>query len=89
MIREKIYHLATIIQNLKAVGLFVTDIPSGSRRMSRFNVEETVVDGVLLLTFEKIAQERKRYLEVYKMRNTAHLDGSHQMLIQQGGISLK
>jgi circadian clock protein KaiC len=51
--REKIFQLASIIQNVQAVGFFATDIP---------------------------------YVEVYKLRNTAHLKGRHNMVIGPGGI---
>jgi circadian clock protein KaiC len=86
--REKIFQLATIIQNAQAVGFFATDIPYGSSLLSRFGVEETVVDGVILLSSREEGLERQRYLEVYKLRNTAHLKGSHSMMIGPGGITV-
>jgi circadian clock protein KaiC len=86
--REKIFHLCSIVQNAQAVGVFPTDIPYGSALVSRFGVEETVVDGVIILSSLQEGQERQRYLEVYKLRNTAHLKGRHNMLIGEGGISV-
>jgi circadian clock protein KaiC len=86
--REKIFQLASIIQNNGAVGLFATDIPYGSDKLSRFGVEETVVDGVILLSSTEEGFERQRYLEVYKLRNTAHLKGRHAMAIAKGGIQV-
>jgi circadian clock protein KaiC len=86
--REKIFQLASIIQNIQAVGLFATDIPYGANQLSRFGVEETVVDGVILLTSTEEGFERQRYLEVYKLRNTAHLKGRHNMVIGRGGITI-
>ena len=86
--REKMFHLATIIQNLQAVGFLATDVPYGSNQISRFGVEETVVDGVILLSSTEEELERRRYIEVYKLRNTAHLKGRHHMLIRGGGISV-
>lgn len=86
--REKIFQLASIVQNTQAVGFFATDIPYGSGQLSRFGVEETVVDGVILLTLTEEGLERQRYLEVYKLRNTAHLKGRHSMVIGPGGIKL-
>jgi len=83
--REKIFQLASIVQNTQAVGLFATDIPYGANQLSRFGVEETVVDGVILLTSTEEGFERQRYLEVYKLRNTAHLKGRHNMVIGRGG----
>jgi circadian clock protein KaiC len=86
--REKIFQLASIVQNSQAVGFFATDIPYGSRQISRFGVEETVVDGVILLSSTEEGLERHRYLEVYKLRTTAHLKGRHAMVIGPGGITI-
>jgi circadian clock protein KaiC len=86
--REKIFHLCSIVQNVGAVGFFPTDIPYGSKQVSRFGVEETVVDGVIILTSTEEGQERQRYIEVYKLRNTAHLKGLHNMVIEHGGVSI-
>lgn len=86
--REKTFQLASLIQNVQAVGLFATDIPYGTNVISRFGVEETVVDGVILLTSEEEGLERQRYIEVYKLRNTAHLKGRHNLVIEKGGITI-
>ena len=86
--REKVFQLASIVQNADAVGFFATDIPYGSSQLSRFGVEETVVDGVLLLTSTEEGLERQRYIDVYKLRNTAHLKGRHNMTIGAGGINI-
>ena len=86
--REKVFQLATIVQNSHAVGFFATDIPYGSKQISRIGVEETVVDGLILLSSVEQGMERERYLDVYKLRNTAHLKGRHNMVIGQGGIQV-
>jgi circadian clock protein KaiC len=86
--REKIFHLCSIVQNAEAVGFFTTDIPYGSHQVSRFGVEETVVDGVIILSSTEEGLERQRYIEVYKLRNTAHLKGRHHMVIGEGGVSI-
>jgi circadian clock protein KaiC len=51
-------------------------------------VEETVVDGVILLTSIEEGLERQRYIEIYKLRNTAHLKGRHNLTIEKGGITI-
>jgi circadian clock protein KaiC len=86
--REKIFHLCSVVQNAQAVGFFSTDIPYGSGQVSRFGVEETVVDGVLILSSTADGLDRQRYIEVYKLRNTAHLKGRHDMVIGQDGVSI-
>jgi circadian clock protein KaiC len=86
--REKIYHLCSIVQNAHAVGLFPTDIPYGATQISRFGVEETVVDGVILLRSVEEGLDRQRYIEVYKLRDSSHLKGRHNMVIGHGGVSI-
>jgi circadian clock protein KaiC len=86
--REKVFQLASVVQNAHAVGFFATDIPYGRNQISRFGVEETVVDGVILLSSPEEGRERTRYLEVYKLRNTAHLRGRHDMAIGPEGINV-
>jgi len=86
--REKIFQLASVVQNTQAVGFFATDIPYGSTQISRFGVEETVVDGVILLSAALEGLERQRYIEIYKLRNTAHLKGRHSLDIGAGGITI-
>ncbi|MHB8872370.1 MAG: ATPase domain-containing protein [Myxococcaceae bacterium] len=84
--REKTFQLASIIQNNQAVGFLATDIPYGANQLSRFGVEETVVDGVILLSSTELGLERQRWIEVYKLRNTAHSKGRHSIVIGRGGI---
>jgi len=86
--REKVFQLATVIQNVGAIGFLATDIPYGSSQISRFGVEETVVDGIFLLSATEEGLERHRYIEIYKLRGTAHLKGRHNMLIGVGGLSI-
>ncbi|HXI59719.1 MAG TPA: ATPase domain-containing protein [Polyangia bacterium] len=86
--RERIFHLCSIVQNAGAVGFFPTDIPYGSEKVSRFGVEETVVDGVIILSSLEEGQERERYIEIYKLRNTGHLKGRHNLVIGKGGVTV-
>jgi KaiC/GvpD/RAD55 family RecA-like ATPase len=51
-------------------------------------VEETVVDGIVLLTLTEEGLVRRRYVEVYKLRNTNHVQGRHPMVIEPGGIKI-
>jgi circadian clock protein KaiC len=88
IVREKVFQLATLVQMVQGIGFFATDIPYGSNNISRFGVEETVVDGVILLTASESNLNRERFLEIYKLRNTAHVNGRKKMFIEHGGISL-
>lgn len=86
--RENLFHLCSLVQNAASVALLATDIPYGSTKISRFGVEETVVDGVILLSSTEEGLERQRYIEVYKLRNTSHLKGRHNMQLGPAGISI-
>jgi circadian clock protein KaiC len=86
--REKTYQLATLIQKAGALGLLTTDVPFGSNQISKFGVEETVVDGIILLTSTKREHHRDRTIEVYKMRNSDHQEGDHSMSIEKNGIAI-
>ncbi|MBY0415718.1 MAG: hypothetical protein K2Q18_16205 [Bdellovibrionales bacterium] len=88
IVREKIFQLGTIVQNSQAIGLFATDIPYGTNKISRFGVEETVVDGVIFLTSEPKGMKRERFIEIYKLRNTTHVDGKYKIAIKRGGIKI-
>jgi circadian clock protein KaiC len=86
--RDKVFWLANIIQNQNAVGFFANDVPSGTSQHSRFGVEETVMDGLILLSWELHGLERQRYLEVNKLRNTGHATGRHSITIGPGGLQV-
>jgi len=88
IIRERIYELATLVQRAQGIGFLNTDIPYGSNAISRFGVEETIVDGVILLTSSEKGFERERFIEIYKLRNTAHLPGRHLMHITRDGVEI-
>ncbi len=87
-IQEHMFELTTVIYNAGAVGFLATDIPYGSQKISRWGVEETIADGVILLSSTLEGSERQRYIEVYKIRNTANLQGQHDMVIGPGGLHI-
>jgi circadian clock protein KaiC len=88
IVRDKVFWLANIVQNQQAVGFFANDVPAGSPQLTRFRVEETVMDGVVSLTMEVEGLERHRYIEVVKLRNTAHATGRHAVTIGAGGLHI-
>lgn len=91
IVREKMFQLATLVQMSQAIGFFSTDIPYGSNKISRFGVEETVVDGIIILTAsnDEKTLKRSRFIEIYKLRNTAHANGRHELLISDNGLVVK
>jgi circadian clock protein KaiC len=89
MQREKTFQLATLAQQAGMVGLLISDIPAGEpHRISRFGVEETVVDGAIVLSTEIQNLTRRRFIEVYKMRSANHIAGRHRMEITGRGVEV-
>jgi circadian clock protein KaiC len=88
MQRDKTAQLASLVKGAGAVGFFVSDISSISHGLSRFGVEETIADGVILLSADIEEGKRRRYLEVYKMRGTAHAPDRHRMEITDSGVEI-
>jgi circadian clock protein KaiC len=87
--REKTFQLAILVQRAGAVGILTSDIPAGeTQRLSCFGVEETVADGIIVLSTEMEGLRRKRYLEVFKMRAADHVPGRHRMEIAGQGIEV-
>ena len=87
--RDKVFQITDGIRKVGAVGFLVTDIPAHqSERLSRFGVEETVVDGVIVLSTDMKGLSRRRYIEVYKLRNAKHLSGKHRINITENGIEI-
>lgn len=88
LVREKMFQLATLVQMAQGIGFFACDVPYGSEKLSRFGVEETVVDGIILLSALESGVKRDRYIEIYKLRNTPHLSGRFKLAIERGGIEI-
>lgn len=85
--REKVFQVASMMQRSGCIGMLLSDIPSHeTNRVSRFGVEETIVDGTVVLSTELRGGKRVRNIEVYKMRTTDHIRGRHRMDIGSGGI---
>ena len=88
LVREKVFQISNIAKAAGAVAFLAMDVPYGSDLLSRYGVEETVVDGIIALTLVERGLERQRFVEIYKLRNTAHLSGRHSMTISTGGMSV-
>jgi len=86
LVRDRVFWLANIAHNQGAVGFFAIDVPGGAEQHTRFGVEETVMDGLILLKWVPEGLERRRYLEIVKLRNTGHAKGRHSMSIGPGGV---
>jgi circadian clock protein KaiC len=88
-LRKRAFQVATMVRRAGAVGLLISDVPAGNTgHLSRASVEETVVDGTIVLASELHGQQRWRYLEIAKMRATNHVPGRHRLEITPHGIEV-
>ncbi len=85
-VAEKTAQLVALLRAEGATSILVSPVPSGSQRISTFETEESLVDGVIVLRAQQVDSKRKRSFEVYKLRATRHVMGEHRMAITQSGI---
>ncbi|MBU0898501.1 MAG: AAA family ATPase [Nanoarchaeota archaeon] len=84
--------ILSIVNTLKKVGctsLITSEIPEGAKKLSRFGVEEFVVDGILVMNYFGMGEEYNRSLIIRKMRRTNHGKDVYSMEIGKNGIVVK
>lgn len=87
-VRRFVYQMSSMFKANGVTALITTDPPVGSEQISRFGVEESIIDGVMVLKMVREKKGRQRYLEVYKLRGVNHSSGNHLMKITSRGIQL-
>ncbi len=88
-LRRDIQRLCYGISQLNCTFLITTEVPSGSNRLSRFDIEEFLVDGIILLKLDKENDANTRKLMIVKMRGTDHDMKEHIFNITKDGIILE
>ncbi|GAC1450835.1 MAG: hypothetical protein PVSMB4_10080 [Ktedonobacterales bacterium] len=90
VMRQFVYRLVSIFRNAGCTALLISDPPIGGTAISRFGVEESIIDGVIILRIVTGAEARmrQRTLEIYKMRGVAHAMGEHTMTITARGLQI-
>jgi len=85
--RAHIRYLITLLKQTDATTLVTSEIPEGSRDLSRDSISEFLSDGIILLTLDTTMD--RRMLTIRKMRGTSHSLKTQQLAITKKGISLK
>jgi KaiC/GvpD/RAD55 family RecA-like ATPase len=86
VVREHGYDITTLFKSAGCTALLHTDPPAGSGLISRFGVEEFIMDGVIVLRLTRERGRRRRTIEVYKMRGVNHASGDNPMKITSRGM---
>ena len=81
--RSFLYDLATTMKNWQSVTILTGEIVPESIYQ---DVLAYISDGIILLYNDLEGAKRKKYLEVLKMRGTAHTSGKHRFDITSGGV---
>ncbi|MCK5459283.1 MAG: hypothetical protein KAI20_05280 [Thermoplasmatales archaeon] len=85
-IRTHVRRLMSILEEDDCTTLVTSEIPEGSRCLSRDSISEFLVDGILLLDLDSTMDRRK--LTIRKMRGTKHTLKPRDIEISEGGIRL-
>ena len=86
-IRKCLMDIQDLIFEHQAVAFLTSEIPSDNlRRLSRFDVEEFVCDGIILLYYILAQTEYVRVIIIRKMRRTNHSSKVHPLKITPNGI---
>lgn len=88
-LRKKLYELIKMLKSLDCVVLLTAEILENSKGLSRYGVEEFVVDGVITLHYWGVGQVAARTLEIRKMRKTDHGKDVYPLVIDKKGIRVE
>ena len=84
-LRIELLKLSTTLELLGVTSLLTCEVVE-EYKISRFGVENFVVDGVVMLYYKQNENVRSHSLEVYKMRGTEHSTRVHPYDITKRGI---
>jgi circadian clock protein KaiC len=90
-IRKLLYNIIGTIKRTECTALLTSEIPEGTKQLTRFGVEEFVVDSVIVLNYLEYAAGGglDRSLIIRKMRRTKHGKEVYPMDITPKGIVIK
>lgn len=89
-IRSEISEFLKELRHSGATSLLVSEIPEGTKRLSKFGVEEFIVDGIIILHYlDYAASNIPRSLTIRKMRRTNHGTDVYPLRITKRGLAIK
>lgn len=84
--RSDLFSFAEYLKKKKLTSVLLTEVEEGSNKISRFDVEEFIADGVIKLGFDIMHHMFQRYLLIRKMRFTNHSIRMYAINISDKGI---
>ncbi len=84
--RRNIIGLMSFLENLDCTVLFTAEAAYPTREGASYSLEEFIVDGVISLYNIPIKNERRRALEILKMRGVEHSNAMYPFKITHSGL---
>ncbi len=93
-LRKRLYELIKAFKGTGSVVLMTAEIPEesdekGYKTLSRYGVEEFIVDGVIVLYYIRIGEEEANNIEIRKMRRTKHAHGYFPIKFTDKGLKVE
>jgi KaiC/GvpD/RAD55 family RecA-like ATPase len=88
-IRKQLFKLLSGLKDIGVTSVLTSELPEETNILSKFGVEEFVVDGVIVLHFIGIGGEGFANIQIRKMRRTKHANSWYPMEITDKGIVVK
>lgn len=87
-IRKGLFSLVSAIKSSACTAVLSSEITEDSKLLSRYGIEEFVVDGVIVLRYLAMGSTVNRTLEVRKMRRTNTAEGIKSIEMGSKGVVL-
>ncbi len=88
-IRKKLFKIVQGIKKSGATTLISGEVPEHEpKKLSRYGVEEFVVDGVIVLYYHNMSDGNFGNIEIRKMRRTKHAHGTYPTFITKNGYEV-
>ena len=85
-IRRMIFNISFLLRRLNCTSILISEILPNQPSLSRFGVEEFVVDGVIVLYYKQTGSQFSRSITVWKMRGSKHSSKLHPYRITEKGV---
>lgn len=90
LVRRRVFSIVNALKNYEnCTSIVISEIPEDTKKLSRFAVEEFVVDGVIILNYLGMEEGYNRSLVVRKMRRTGHSKDIHPFEVGSKGIVIR
>lgn len=85
-IRKTIVQVSDLLKKNGCTSILISEIPPGTHKLSRYGMEEFVLDGVIVLRRLMQNNEYRRALNIWKLRETNHSQRFHEYEITSNGL---